>query len=247
MLDLDCLLNVAKDAAKLAGDHLNENKQKNLKVLLNEGRDIKLQIDRDVEELIKSEIGSQSDFPILGEESGQSDKIRDYYWVVDPLDGTSNYFRNIPICCVAIALMNKLTPVLGVVNDFNNDHLYFAHQDMEAYRNDDLINVSKIDTKIDGTLLTGIPAKTSYTDEEFRSMIVEFQQWKKIRMIGSAAMASAYVASGKAERYQENGIFLWDIAAGAALVNAAGGSVIISDIQSDFRVDARFSNSCIKE
>ena len=141
MLDLDCLLNVAKDAAKLAGDHLNENKQKNLKVLLNEGRDIKLQIDRDVEELIKSEIGSQSDFPILGEESGQSDKIRDYYWVVDPLDGTSNYFRNIPICCVAIALMNKLTPVLGVVNDFNNDHLYFAHQGMEAYRNDDLINV----------------------------------------------------------------------------------------------------------
>ena len=167
--------------------------------------------------------------------------------MVDPLDGTSNYFRNIPICCVAIALMNKLTPVLGVVNDFNNDHLYFAHQGMEAYRNDDLINVSKIDTKIDGTLLTGIPAKTSYTDEEFRSMIVEFQQWKKIRMIGSAAMASAYVASGKAERYQENGIFLWDIAAGAALVNAAGGSVIISDIQSDFRVDARFSNSCIKE
>jgi myo-inositol-1(or 4)-monophosphatase len=78
-------------------------------------------------------------------------------------------------------------------------------------------------------------------------MIVEFQQWKKIRMIGSAAMASVYVASGKAERYQENGIFLWDIAAGAALVNAAGGSVIISDIQSDFRVDVRFSNSCIKE
>ena len=80
-------------------------------------------------------------------------------------------------------------------------------------------------------------------DKEFKNMIIDFQEWKKIRMIGSAAMASVYVASGKAETYKENGIFLWDIAAGAAIVNAAGGLTSIENLQPDFRVDAKFTNS----
>jgi len=73
-------------------------------------------------------------------------------------------------------------------------------------------------------------------------MISDFQQWKKVRMIGSAAMASVYVAAGKAETYKENGIFLWDIAAGAAIVNAAGGVGLIKNVQADYRVDAIFTN-----
>ena len=73
-------------------------------------------------------------------------------------------------------------------------------------------------------------------------MISDFQQWKKVRMIGSAAMASVYVAAGKAETYKENGIFLWDIAAGAAIVNSAGGVTSITNIQADYRVDAIFTN-----
>ena len=74
-------------------------------------------------------------------------------------------------------------------------------------------------------------------------MIEDFQNWKKVRMIGSAAMAAVYVASGKAETYKENGIFLWDIAAGAAIVLAAGGSISIDNLQSDYRVDATFTNN----
>ena len=66
-------------------------------------------------------------------------------------------------------------------------------------------------------------------------------------MIGSAAMAAVYVAAGKAETYQENGIFLWDIAAGAAIVNSAGGIALIDNLQSDYRVDAKFSNNYIEE
>ena len=95
-------------------------------------------------------------------------------------------------------------------------------------------------------MVTGIPAKTHYTDEEFEIMISNFQAWKKVRMIGSAAMASVYVASGKAEAYQENGIFLWDIAAGAAIVQAAGGEISITDQQSDYRVNVKFTNSRIE-
>ena len=66
-------------------------------------------------------------------------------------------------------------------------------------------------------------------------------------MIGSAAMAAVYVAAGKAEMYKENGIFLWDVAAGAAIVNSAGGKMSLKNLQSDFRVDARFSNKKIEE
>ena len=106
--------------------------------------------------------------------------------------------------------------------------------------------ISSIALKKESTLVTGIPAKTNYSDYEFLTMIKDFQAWKKIRMIGSAAMASAYVASGKAEMYKENGIFLWDIAAGAAIVSAAGGIVSIENFQSDFRVDVKFSNTELK-
>ena len=109
------------------------------------------------------------------------------------------------------------------------------------------INVSSFNFKKDSTLVTGIPAKDNYSDDEFSNMISDFQSWKKVRMIGSAAMASVYVAAGKAEAYKENGIFLWDIAAGAAIVEAAGGKVSISNHQSDFRVDAYFTNNNLEK
>lgn len=247
MLDLPNLLEIAKDAALIAGKHLQNNQNEELQILLNAGRDVKLKIDQDTEELIKKEISSRSNLPILGEESGYSEELGDIFWVIDPLDGTSNYLRNIPISCVAIAVIHKLDPVVGVINDFNNNHLYFAHEGIPAFMNNQNLKVSQVTSKAEGTLITGIPAKTHYSDEEFKSMIQEFQEWKKIRMIGSAAMASAYVAAGKADTYKENGIFLWDIAAGAALVKSAGGTISISELQDDFRVNARFSNSVINE
>ena len=106
MLDLPNLLDIAKDAALLAGKYLQDNQSQELQILLNSGRDVKLQIDQDTEELIKKEITARSDLPILGEESGYSEDLGDIFWVIDPLDGTSNYLRNIPISCVAIALVH---------------------------------------------------------------------------------------------------------------------------------------------
>ena len=207
MLDLPNLLEIAKDAALIAGKHLQNNQNEDLQILLNAGRDVKLKIDQDTEELIKKEISSRSNLPILGEESGYSEELGDIFWVIDPLDGTSNYLRNIPISCVAIAVIHKLDPVVGVINDFNNNHLYFAHEGIPAFMNNQNLQVSQVTSKAEGTLITGIPAKTHYSDEEFKSMIQEFQEWKKIRMIGSAAMASAYVAAGKVDTYKEMGSF----------------------------------------
>jgi myo-inositol-1(or 4)-monophosphatase len=138
--------------------------------------------------------------------------------------------------------MQDLQPILGVIYDFNHDDLYFGHLESKAFVNQVEIIVSDYSEKSKSTLVTGIPARTNYSDNEFKNMIDDFQQWKKVRMIGSAAMASIYVAAGKADTYKENGIFLWDIAAGAAIVNAAGGVASITNIQTDYRVDAIFTN-----
>ena len=247
MTEFDSWLNIAKSAALTAGNFLKKSQGTDLKILLNQDRDLKLQLDIDTENIIKDFISTHSNYSILGEETGPSNKLEEYFWVIEPLDGTSNFLRGIPISCVSIALMHKLEPVLGVIYDFNHDDLYFGHQESKAFINDQEIQVSSLSSKNESTLVTGIPAKTNYSDEEFNQLISTFQAWKKIRMIGSAAMAAAYVAAGKAETYQENGIFLWDIAAGAAIVSAAGGIASISNLQSDYRVDAKFSNNQIEE
>ena len=247
MPDLDSCLQIAKSASLLAGDYLKEQQTKNLKILSNNARDLKLQIDIDAEEIIKEHINQKSSLPILAEESGKSGDLDEFFWVVDPLDGTSNFLNNIPISCVSISLMQGLTPVLGAIFDFNNSDLYYAHKESKAYVNNMEISVSPLNLKKESTLVTGIPARDNYSDQEFKDMISDFQSWKKIRMIGSAAMASVYVASGKAEAYKENGIFLWDIAAGAAIVEAAGGQISISNLQPDFRVDANFTNKNLEK
>ena len=247
MVDLKKSLQIAKSAALLAGEFLLKAQGSDLKILSNRGRDLKLQLDIDTENIIKEFIMSKSHYSILGEETGSNDVLNKFYWVIDPLDGTSNFLRGIPISCVSIALMNELDPVLGVIYDFNHEELYYGHKESKAFINDLEIHVSNLSLKNKSTLVTGIPAKTEYSDIEFNELISTFQAWKKIRMIGSAAMAAVYVASGKAETYKENGIFLWDVAAGAAIVSAAGGKASITNLQSDYRVDAQFSNNQIEE
>jgi len=246
MQDLDSCLQIAKSASLLAGNYLKGQQSNNLNILSNKGRDLKLQVDIEAEKIIKESITQLSSLPILAEESGMSTEPYDYFWVVDPLDGTSNFLRNIPISCVSISLMKDFTPMLGVIYDFNNSDLYYAHQKSKAYINEIEISVSSLSLKKESTLVTGIPAKDHYSDNEFKNMISDFQSWKKVRMIGSAAMASAYVASGKAEAYKENGIFLWDVAAGAAIVNAAGGNISLTNLRADYRVDAVFTNNKIE-
>ena len=152
--------------------------------------------------------------------------MKDIFWVIDPLDGTANYNRGIPISAVSIALVEK-NPVLGVIYDFNSDEMYEGSISSKALMNDKPIFVSDIKDKYRGTLVTGLPVAMDY-DKNMQTLIENFQAWKKVRMIGSAAIASVYVASGKAELYSESGTNLWDVAAGVAICRAAGGSAIIT-------------------
>ena len=221
-------LEIAKEAALKAGKFLIKNKSVLNIELSSTNRDIKLKADVTAENIIKEILSKDTSYPILAEESVSSiDILSDTYWVVDPLDGTANYQRDIPICCVSIALISKSTPHIGVIYDFNNDNLYEGSIKSRACPNGNVINVSNIDSPSEGILLTGLPNDTDYSSETLNHMIKDFQNWRKVRMIGSAAIASAYVASGKADQYMENKSYLWDIAAGAAIVEAAGGEASI--------------------
>lgn len=247
-MNIENELKIAKSAAFKAGSLLLKEKNILTKALSVSRRDIKLQADIYSENLIKDMISSASIYPILAEESGKSqENLEDIYWVVDPLDGTANYSRGLPLCCVSIALMRRMVPLMGVVYDFNNKDLYEGHINGDAKLNNTLISVSDINNPNDGILVTGLPNKTDYSDKALLRMVKDFQQWKKVRMIGSAAIASCYVASAKADVYKEFGTYIWDVAAGAAIVNAAGGNAEITNYRDNYQVDVHFSNAKIAD
>lgn len=225
------LIEVANNAALKAGNYLRDNKNLDKEIYLEKGRDIKLEIDRNSEKIIYEELkGTKISF--LGEEFGLKKKSEDgLLWVVDPLDGTSNYFRGIDQCCVSIALMQNESPLLGVVYNFNSNDVYYASKGNGAYLNDIKIKVSSISDKSLASLTTGFPA--SEKTKNTLDFLGDLSKWKKIRMFGSAALSCAYVASGKCDVYLEKGIYLWDIAAGICLVEEAGGKVKKELLQND--------------
>ena len=235
---------IAKKASISAGELLlNKNL---ITEVFSSDKDIKITADIQAEQSIKDIISAESSYPILAEESGKSvEKLGDTYWIIDPLDGTANYSRSIPISAVSICLMHELNPVLGVIYDFNNDHLYEGSIVSDALLNNQKIKVSSVDNSESGILITGLPNNTDYSDKGLTKMIRDFQDWRKVRMLGSAAMASAFVASGKADVYKEKNSYIWDVAAGAAIVKAAGGYVSLTNQNESFQVDVFFSNGHI--
>ena len=246
MIQIDKELSTAKKASLQSAKLLINQKKLVNDVISNEGRDIKLRADIESENIIKKYIKENSDLPILAEESGANEDLGSSFWVVDPLDGTSNYSRDFPICCISIALIHENKIILGVINDFNRNIIFEGSTETPAMMNSKLISVSDISDKTKATLATGFPAKGSYKHEAMLALAKEFTQWKKIRMIGSAAMSCAYVASGQFDQYQENGIFLWDIAAGLAIIKAAGGNYHYKTYDDNkFKVDVIANNNCI--
>ena len=239
-MNLDNLFKLAKDAANQAGFFLNNNKNVTKQIITDEGRDIKLALDRKTEELINN-ILKKSDIPIMGEELS-SNISSDYFWVVDPIDGTANYFRGLDQCCISIALLDGSDALIGIVYNFNTNEIYSAVNGQGAFLNDVQISVSNIKSRNKASLTTGFPASESV--ESSMEFLEGLKQWKKIRMFGSAALSCAYVASGKCDFYAEKGVYLWDFAAGICLVEEAGGKVEYKAID-DQRYSVKFSNNLL--
>tara|TARA_B100000674_G_scaffold472775_1_gene462964 strand:- start:407 stop:1126 length:720 start_codon:yes stop_codon:yes gene_type:complete len=239
-MNLNELKDLAASTAIKAGDFLNQSKLEKKEVYKEEGRDIKLIIDQDTEKLIRLSL-QETNIPILGEEYGGV-VSKEKYWVIDPIDGTANYFRGLDECCVSIALMEGDEVLIGVIYNFNNKQMYTAIKDHGAFLNNTKISVSDIASKDKASITTGFPA--SETIESSLNFLKDLQSWKKVRMFGSAALSCAYVASGKCDYYAEKGVYLWDIAAGICLVKEAGGYVDLKLIDAE-RYEVVCSNNLL--
>ena len=238
--DLDSLFEHAKNISLSAGDILKTHRSNLIDVISESRWDISIEADKKADKLITSALRKISNIKILSEEEEYTSNLEGLYWIIDPLDGTSNYSRNFPIACVSIALAENDKILFGIIYDFYNDVLFEGGLNYKALMNKEQIAVSKIGTKSKGTLMTG-PAKGNFNLD-----IEELNKWMKVRMIGSAAMSCAYVANGVADQYQENGTFIWDIAAGVAIVQAAGGRIDMRRHENKLKVDIVMNNGKIK-
>ena len=226
------MLNIAVKAARRAGAIINRASQDigTLTIKSKNFNDFVSEVDVAAERAIIDTL--KDAYPthgFLGEESGSTSHQSDFIWIIDPLDGTTNFLHGFPQYCVSIALQHKGEITQAVIYEPNRNDLYTATKGRGAFLNDKRIRVSKCDKLQDALIGTGFPFRDfKYLDDYlsmFKSMI---QKTTGIRRAGSAALDLAYVANGSLDGFWEIGLSAWDIAAGGLLVREAGG--IVTDL-----------------
>lgn len=219
-------LDAAENAARAAGKLLRDNFQQRQRVNAFAAHDIKLEIDVQAQELIGKLL--LEEFPahaLYGEEGMAGDQSSDHQWIIDPLDGTVNYFYGIPHFCVSIALRLHEEMVVGVIYDPIRGEMWTGHRGEVSKLNGAPIHVSDRADLAEAVVSIGL-AKTGETiNTNFPLLQQMIHRVRKCRVLGSAALDMAYVACGRFDAYIETGISLWDIAAGSLLVENAGGTV----------------------
>jgi len=162
---------------------------------------------------------------ILAEESGATEK-KEYTWIIDPLDGTTNFIHKIPCFAISIALTKNNVPVLGVVNELNLKQCFYAVKGEGAQMNGKPIQVSE-EQKLENSLIaTGFPYNDFKWHTEYMGLFKHFMTCTQgLRRIGSASVDLCYTACGRFEAFYEYGLNPWDVAAGAIILQEAGGQL----------------------
>ncbi|MFC1745056.1 inositol monophosphatase family protein [Candidatus Riflebacteria bacterium] len=229
MENIENNLKVAIEGTARAEAALSKSGSDAGKIDLDTGRDIKIAGDRLAEKAVIDCLKEGSDFDVLSEESGYlalgKQKIDDPYWIVDPLDGSYNFSRGMPLFACSIALWHESGPVLGVIRDLSNGDVYSAAVGKGAWLNGEGMCVSDVNEREKAVIATGFPVKMDISHESLNQFFRFLIRFKKVRMLGAAAIMLAYVAAGKIDIYREENTRIWDVAAGLALVKAAGGKV----------------------
>jgi myo-inositol-1(or 4)-monophosphatase len=219
-------LDAAVEAARAAGDLLRQNFKRPLRVNVAEAHDIKLEVDVQTQDLITKLLLKK--FPhhaLYGEEGTVGDQSSEHQWVVDPLDGTVNYYYRIPHFCVSIALRFKGEIIVGVIYDPMREELWTGQKGELPRLNGQHFRVSERADLAEAVISVGL-SKTGIMIESNIPLLQQMvHRARKCRVMGSAALDMAYVACGRFDAYIEQGISLWDIAAGWILVETAGGTV----------------------
>lgn len=222
-------IKTAIHAARSAGALLRENFGQKLEVNEMQDHDIKLELDVRSQDLIaKILLDAHPTHAFLGEEGIEGDQNSSYQWIVDPIDGTVNYFYSIPHFCVSIGLRHQGEIILGVIYDPLLDELYQAEKGLGAQLNGRPIHVSQRQLH-DAIITIGFSKDDASIDAGLERYKQIAYSVRKTRVFGSAALALAYIACGRLDAYIEEQISLWDIAAGWLLIEEAGGIVEVRD------------------
>ena len=223
-ISLKSALATAVKAARAAGKLMHANWHKPKRVNSAEAHDIKLELDVQCQALIEKTLATAfPQIPVLGEEGSTGDTTAEYRWVIDPIDGTVNYFYGLPHACVSIALEHRNKSVVGVIYDPFTDELWTTTKGQPTRLNGKIVRVSNRTNLSDCIIAMGFSKSRDNLEKSLPHLIRISKQAKKIRIMGSAALELVYVASGRLDAYIERTINLWDVAAGSLLVENAGG------------------------
>lgn len=230
---MEPLLNIAVNAARQAGEIIIRHMEQvdHLKITTKSNNDFFSEVDIKAEQSIINTINkSYPEHSILAEESGCQDKESDTVWIIDPLDGTSNYLHGFPFFCVSIAVKIKNRIEHGVVYDPLRHECFAASRGRGARLNDRRIRVSK-QTQLSSSLLgSGFSSRDGVLNQKYLPAFEALMdKCAGMRRTGSAALDLAYIATGRIDGFWQFGLQPWDIAAGTLLVREAGG--LVSDMQ----------------
>lgn len=223
------ILNVATKAAREAGKIINRasNDVGALKIQTKDFNDFVSEVDKSAEEAIISIL--KEAYPthgFFGEESGKSNIEAEDVWIIDPLDGTTNFLHNFPQYCVSIALQQKGVLTQAVIYDPVRNDLFTATKGRGAFLNDKRIRVASRAKLQTGLISTGFPFKDFTHLDTYLAMLKDMiKNTAGIRRPGSAALDLAHVAAGYTDGFFEIGLSSWDVAAGGLIVQEAGGMV----------------------
>jgi len=249
LVNLQIALKTAVQAARAAGKVMRDNWHKPKRVKLDDAHDIKLELDVRCQTLIEKILRTRfPEIPLLGEEGDSGDVTAEYRWVVDPIDGTVNYFYGMPHAAVSIALQKRdewrvtsdgksaqypatrhpsHVTVLGVIYGPFTDELWTTVRGGPTRLNGRIVRVSNRSKLEDAVIAMGFSKSRDNIEKSLPHLNRLARRVKKIRIMGSAALELVYVASGRLDAYIERTINLWDVAAGSLLVENAGGEFYV--------------------
>jgi myo-inositol-1(or 4)-monophosphatase len=239
-------LHLAVQAARAGAEAIWGLADSGRSVTRSEGRDVGARGDTEADRAIRAALAA-SPWPIVSEESPPDPPHPEgWWWAIDPLDGTYNHVRGLPLSAVSVGLWHGAEPRVGVIIDLASRTTTSGLVGSGAWVDGRPIRVSDVERPQDAALATGLPIARSFESDSLRELAQALGAFRKVRMLGSAALSIRAVAEGVLDAYWEQGIFLWDVGAGLALVAAAGGRVRVDPIPGTWSAEVRADNGVLR-
>ena len=227
-IKLHGLLGKVEFVAQKAGEIIEEAAiNRNFLIESKSFNNLVTEVDKQTEERLVSSLSKLlPEAGFIVEEKSIAEPQADYQWIIDPIDGTTNFVHGVPLFCISIALAFKNEVILGVIYNPMTEELFSAYKDGGGFLNGHPIQVSKAEKLEDSLIATGFPYDDFDREKQYLEILQKLMhQSRGIRRLGSAAIDLAYVADGRFDAFYEYGLNPWDVAAGICIVKEAGGNV----------------------